>query len=193
MASVVLLNALFAFVQERRSERAADRLQDLLPGGSRCGEGVMLVIDARDLVVDDVVVLEAGDRISADLRCVEAHSLRLDTSTMTGESVPVGVEAGETLHAGTFVTEGEGTALVTAIGHQTRLAGIARMATTERPPPTPLAVELHRVVQNHRPHRRELWHRLLALTSSLTRHRATASSSPWASQSPWSHRGCSRP
>ena len=110
-------------------------------------EGVMLVIDARDLVVDDVVVLEAGDRISADLRCVEAHSLRLDTSTMTGESVPVGVEAGETLHAGTFVTEGEGTALVTAIGHQTRLAGIARMATTERPPPTPLAVELHRVVR----------------------------------------------
>ncbi|MFM7070008.1 MAG: cation-transporting P-type ATPase, partial [Actinomycetes bacterium] len=87
---VVLLNGTFAFVQEYRSERAASALQDLLPRRATVvRDGVQRDVDAADLVVDDTVLLAAGDRVSADLRVDWSASLRLDVSAMTGESVAV--------------------------------------------------------------------------------------------------------
>ena len=65
---------------------------------------------------DDLVLLSAGDRVAADLRVVEAHALAVDTSLLTGESVPVPVSEDDLLFAGTFVIEGEGRALVDATG-----------------------------------------------------------------------------
>ncbi len=145
---VIVVNALFAFAQEYRAERAAERLRDLLPRWvTVVRDGVRTELDAADLVVDDLVVLDAGYRISADLRVLEAHVLRIDTSTLTGESVPSTVEAGETVFAGTFVTEGEGAAIVGATGANTRLAGIAQLARAGRRPRPPLALELSRVVR----------------------------------------------
>ena len=82
---VVVVNGLFAFAQEFRAERAAARLQDLLPRRALVvRDGVPLELDARDLVVGNVVLVEAGDRISADLRAITAASLSADTSTLTG-------------------------------------------------------------------------------------------------------------
>jgi magnesium-transporting ATPase (P-type) len=145
---VIILNGLFAFLQEYRAERAAERLRDLLP------RRVTVIRDARrqnieaeDLVPDDVVVLHAGDRVSADMRLGDVHALAVDTSTLTGESVPVNPQAGDDLLAGTFVVEGEGFAVVTAIGRSTRLAQIAQMSVAKPRPATPLALELARVVR----------------------------------------------
>ncbi len=145
---VVVVNGVFAFIQESRAERAAERLRDLLPRRATVlRDGRPLEIDAAELVVDDVVVLEAGDRVSADLRVVRAHALRMDTSLLTGESVPVTVDEGGQLFAGTFVVEGAGRALVEATGPRTRLAAIAELTQASRRPRSPLAHELDRVVR----------------------------------------------
>jgi magnesium-transporting ATPase (P-type) len=144
---VVVLNGVFAFVQEYRAERAAQQLRDLLPRRARVvRDGRVQDVDADLLVRDDLVVLDAGDRISADMRVVDAHALSIDTSTMTGESVPVTVDEGALLHAGTFVVEGQGRAAVVATGASTQLAGIAAMTRATPRPRGPLAQELRRVV-----------------------------------------------
>jgi calcium-translocating P-type ATPase len=146
--AVVVINGLFAFAQEYRAERAAERLRDLLPRRATVmRDGKSVEIDASELVVGDVVLLSSGDRISADLRVVEAHTLSIDTSTLTGESIPVTVEAGGEAFAGTFVVEGEGLAVVMTTGSATRLAGIAQLTRAGPRLSTPLAQELDRVVR----------------------------------------------
>ncbi|MEP6298828.1 MAG: cation-transporting P-type ATPase, partial [Ilumatobacter sp.] len=145
---VILLNGWFAFAQEYRAERAANRLRDLLPRNvTVIRDGRPTVIDASELVPGDLVALGEGDRISADLACIESHALSIDTSTMTGESVPDRVAAGDSLRAGTFVTEGDGLAAVTATGGDTELARIAVLTQVIRRPDTPLTRELHRLVR----------------------------------------------
>ena len=145
---VVVINGIFAFVQETRAEHAAERLRDLLPRRSlvlRDGESVE--IDAAALVTDDLVLLVAGDRVSADLRVTEAHALLMDTSLLTGESLPVAASVDDQLFAGTFVVEGEGRAVVEATGARTRLASIALLTQAGHRPRSPLARELDRVVR----------------------------------------------
>ncbi|QKW33929.1 cation-transporting P-type ATPase [Actinomadura sp. NAK00032] len=148
IAVVVVLNGVFAFAQEYRAERAGRRLRELLPTRAAVRrDGRRVLVDTTALVAGDVVLLRAGDRISADADLLEAHSLAVDESTLTGESVPVRPEAGARVHAGTFVTEGEAEAAVVATGARTRLAGIAALTRTARRRPSPLSVELHRVVR----------------------------------------------
>jgi magnesium-transporting ATPase (P-type) len=145
---VIVLNGIFAFVQEYRAERTHEKLRDLLPRRAMVlRDGAPVEIDAAELVVDDVVLLRAGDRISADLRLLEAFLLSIDTSTLTGESVPVAVQIGDEVFAGTFVVEGQGLAIVIATGNKTRLAGVARLTQAGSRPRTPLAKELDRVVR----------------------------------------------
>jgi P-type E1-E2 ATPase len=145
---VVILNGIFAFLQEYRAERASERLKDLLPRRATVvRDGVPVEIDASGMVVGDIVLLRAGERISADMRLSTALSLLIDASTLTGESLPVAVKAGDQVHAGTFVVEGRGEAEVIATGRATRLAGIAQLTHSARRPPTPLAKELDHVVR----------------------------------------------
>jgi magnesium-transporting ATPase (P-type) len=145
---VILLNGIFAFLQEYRAERAGERLRDLLPRRvTVIRDGTRQSVDAAELVPDDVVVLNAGDRISADIRLDQVHGLAIDTSTLTGESIPTTPQAGEAALAGTFAVEGEAIGIVTATGRSTRLAEIARMTAARSRPPTPLALELNRVVR----------------------------------------------
>jgi calcium-translocating P-type ATPase len=145
---VVVFNAIFAFVQEYRAERTAEKLRDLLPQRvTVLRDDQPVVLDAADVVVGDAVLLSSGDRISADLALIEAHALSIDTSTLTGESTPTTPQAGDSVFAGTFVVEGEGLGIVTATGKATRLGSIAQMTRTGRRPPTPLAQELDRVVR----------------------------------------------
>ena len=145
---VVIVNGVFAFAQEFRAERAAERLRDLLPRRATVvRDGHPADINADDLVVGDLVLLSAGDRISADLRVIEAHGLSVDTSTLTGESIPSSIAVDGTLFAGTFLVEGEGSALVIATGAHTRLADIATLTRAGTRPRSPLASELHRVVR----------------------------------------------
>ncbi len=147
IVAVVALNAVFAFAQEQRAEHAAEGLRRMLPRTCRVlRDGIVTEIDARDLVRGDAVLLEAGDRVSADLELIEAHGLRVDTSALTGESEAVLLEGGGIAYAGTFVVIGEACGIVTATGGATRMAGIARLAS--RPSSeAPLTRELRRVVR----------------------------------------------
>ena len=146
IAIVVVLNGTFAFVQERRAQHAAEQLRLLLP--RRCTvirrEGTK-DIDAEELVVDDLVILTEGDRISADLELLEVTSLAIDSSSLTGESVPDHPVESALVFAGSFVVEGEGLATVVATGPRTRLAAIAMLSSRSSRSPTPLRRELERV------------------------------------------------
>jgi calcium-translocating P-type ATPase len=143
---VVVLNGVFAFVQEERAEHAAERLRDLLPRFvTVVRDGVPAPVPATDVVVGDAVVLDEGDRVSADLRLETVNALALDTSMLTGESVPAHPDAGDAAWAGCFVVEGEAVATVVATGTATRLAGIASLTRAQRRPPSPLHRELVRI------------------------------------------------
>lgn len=143
---IVVLNGTFAFAQEYRADRAADRLRTLMPARAHVlRDGQLTVVGVGELVCGDVVLLGGGDRLGADLRVRSAHSLEVDESLLTGESVPVRPGPGDSLWAGTFVVEGEAEALVEAVGPATRIAGIADLTRQAQRPPSPLTVQLSRV------------------------------------------------
>jgi magnesium-transporting ATPase (P-type) len=145
---VILLNGVFAFVQEQRAIHAAERLRDLLPRQvTVVRDGMVTHVHAEELVAGDTVLLEGGDRVSADLRLDIVHGLALDTSALTGESVSTHPAVGDVAYAGCFVVEGEARATVVATGVRTRLAGIAQLTAAHRPAPTPLRLELDRVTR----------------------------------------------
>lgn len=145
---VIVVNGVFAFVQEQKAERAAQELQDLLPAGVMVRRsGRLVTIDAADVVIGDMVVLASGDRIPADLTLTRADGAAVDASTLTGESVPVQLGDGDHAYAGTYLTGGTAEGAVRATGGATELASIAQLTATAKPPRTPLAHELHLIVR----------------------------------------------
>jgi P-type Ca2+ transporter type 2C len=142
---VVVLNALIGFVQEHAAERTAEALQAMVPHAARVLRGGQLTeIGAEDLVPGDVLVLQAGDAVSADARVIEAHSLAVEMAALTGESQPSGrtaeparsgiaaAEARDGVFMGTSVTTGTGKAVVFATGLGTEFGRIYRL-TAELP------------------------------------------------------------
>ena len=138
---VIIVNGAFSFVQEYRTERTVHSLSALLPERAVVRrEGRKLNIPAADLVPGDVVLLSEGERISADARVIRSSELKVDMSTLTGESMPVPrvrielqeepadlLEAPNLVFAGTFVTSGSGLVVVAATGGATRLGTISRL------------------------------------------------------------------
>ncbi len=146
--AVVVINGLFAFAQEYRAEAAAARLRDLVPRRATVvRDGVPLEIDAAELVPGDLVMLNGGDRVSADELVIASHGIQVDESILTGESVPVSVEVGGRLKAGTFLVQGEGLAVVQSTGAGTTLGQLATLTGAIARPRTPLALELDRLVR----------------------------------------------
>jgi magnesium-transporting ATPase (P-type) len=145
---IVVLNALFAFWQEFHADRSTERLRALLPVRARVlRAGRVIDVDVSALVVDDLVLVEAGDRVGADLEVLTAEGLALDESLLTGESAAVSHGAGDTLMSGTFVTQGRARARVVAVGPGTTLAGISRLSESAHRPPSPLTLQLRTVVR----------------------------------------------
>ncbi|HXF97948.1 MAG TPA: cation-translocating P-type ATPase [Gaiellaceae bacterium] len=155
---IVLLAALLGFVQEYRAERAIEALRRLAaPTATVLRDGEETEVAARDLVPGDVLLLRAGDKVSADGRLVEAVNLQVEESALTGESHPVekrteavpgdvSVAArANMVYAGTAVTYGRGRALVVATGMSTEFGGIARLLETIERAKTPLQESLDRV------------------------------------------------
>ena len=154
--TVNLINGVFSTWQEYRAEQAVLALRKLLPTTSRVlREGYEQQVSAEDLVPGDVLLLGEGDRISADARLVAAHELRVDQSALTGESRPVRRTAealparerppSEQLNrvfAGTMVTNGRGTAVVSATGMATEFGSIATLTQTMDRELSPLQREL---------------------------------------------------
>ena len=138
IVAIVLLNAVLGFAQEYRAERAIHALKALAePNTGVIRDGRPVRIPAADLVPGDVVLLEAGQIIPADLRLVGAASLKVDESALTGESVPV-EKTNDVVFKGTIVTYGRGAGITTATGMSTELGRIAAMIQTTGEVKTPL-------------------------------------------------------
>lgn len=146
--AVIVINAVFSFIQENRADKAAERLRGLLPTRVTVRrDGRAQTVEAADVVIGDRLLVEAGDRIPADAETVSANALLLDTSLLTGESRPASISVGDQLAAGTFVVEGTAEAVVTAIGSDTLLASIAQLTTSTEKPATPLTIGLAALVR----------------------------------------------
>jgi magnesium-transporting ATPase (P-type) len=153
---VNIINGLFSFWQEFRAEKAADALMQLLPVKVRViRNGVTIEIAAEDLVPGDLMVLAEGDHISADGRLVEASELRIDQSTLTGESHPVKktadpsyetdiskIEYQNLVFAGTNVVSGTGLAIVTTTGMTTEFGKVAHLTQGIEEEKSPLQQEM---------------------------------------------------
>ncbi|MBU4217654.1 MAG: calcium-translocating P-type ATPase, PMCA-type, partial [Actinobacteria bacterium] len=153
---IVIFNAVLGFVQEKRAEKAMDELKKLsAPTVKLIRSGEESRIPAADVVPGDLMVLEAGDLISADARLVEAATLRTDEASLTGESAAVSKtteavldpgavlgDRGSVVHSGTHVEYGRGIAIVVATGQDTQIGEIAQMLQEAKPSPTPLQIEL---------------------------------------------------
>jgi Ca2+-transporting ATPase len=149
--AIVVFSALLGFVQEYRAERSLDALKRMLAPMIKVRRaGAAREIASRELVPGDVLLLEAGDRVPADGRVLQAHSLRCDEASLTGESVPVAkdtvpVAAGAPLgdrrnlvFAGTTVSYGRCVAVVTATAMSTEFGRIAEQAAAIVAEKTPL-------------------------------------------------------
>ncbi|HEU0264365.1 MAG TPA: HAD-IC family P-type ATPase, partial [Geobacterales bacterium] len=154
---VVLVNAIFGFLQELKAVQAIESLSrilttqtEVLRGGER------LQIPSTELVSGDIVLLHSGDRVPADIRLLQARDLHLDESALTGESLPVhkspGVLPGETplsdrtnmLYSMTLVTYGTATGVVVTIGDQTEIGRINELIAAVDPLETPLTRKISR-------------------------------------------------
>ncbi len=132
---VLILNAILGFVQEWRAETALDALRAMLgPTAIVVRDGRETRIPARDLVPGDLVIVEAGDAVPADLQLLDGAEITVDESTLSGESVAVAKvpgkpdEAGQ-VFAGTAIVSGRGEGLVTQTGQTTRFGRIADLTT----------------------------------------------------------------
>jgi sodium/potassium-transporting ATPase subunit alpha len=151
---VILVSAVFSFWQEYRAEQTLAALRQLLPNQAAImREGKVAQLPIEQLVPGDIVLLEQGDHISADCRLIEAFSVRVDNSIITGESLPQVREAGsctddELLHArnillaGTSMVSGQARAVVFATGMQTQFGKIAYLTQTAEEAVTPLRAEI---------------------------------------------------
>ena len=159
IAVIVLLAVLLGFVQEYRAERAIEALRRMAaPSATALRDGREGEIPACDLVPGDVVLLNAGNRVPADLRLIEAVNLKCDEAALTGESIPVekhtapladvnlalGDRSGMA-YAGTIVTYGRGRGFVVATGMQTEFGKVAKMLQTVEVGRTPLQQNLDKV------------------------------------------------
>ncbi|HTV36080.1 MAG TPA: HAD-IC family P-type ATPase, partial [Xanthobacteraceae bacterium] len=149
--AVVILNALLGFVQEGKAEKSLDSIRNMLSAVARTVRGgETRMIPADQLVPGDVVVVESGDKIPADLRLVDTKNLRTEEAALTGESVPADkatgvVPANATVgdrenmaFSGTMVVSGRATGVVVATGSETELGRINRLLASVSPLETPL-------------------------------------------------------
>lgn len=152
---VVIVNAIIGFVQEARAERALEAIRGMIdPHASVIRSGRRTTIGAQHVVPGDIVLLEAGDRVSADLRIIKARNLRIDEAILTGESVPVDkttthvhVQAAlgdrfSMAYSGTFVAAGQGIGVVVATGAATELGKISTLIGAVEQLTTPLVRQM---------------------------------------------------
>ena len=154
---VVVLNGLLGFVQEGRAEKALDSIRTMLSAEARCArDGEVRLIPAEELVPGDVVLLESGDKVPADIRLTEVKNLRTEEAALTGESVPVdkttepvsekatvGDREGMAF-SGTLVASGRGRGVVVATGADTELGRINQLIAGVSSLDTPLLRQIKR-------------------------------------------------
>ena len=153
--TVVLANALIGYLQEGKAERAMEALRDLLaPRAAVLRQGRRVGVDAATLVPGDVVLLEAGDRVPADLRLLQVRGLQVQEALLTGESLPVEKQLAPVAtdaplgdraclaFSGTLVTAGQGRGLVVGTGADTEIGRISGLLTRVETLETPLVRQM---------------------------------------------------
>ena len=153
---VVILNAILGTVQHVKAEQSLNSLKALSsPTAKVLRNGQMIEIPSKEVVVGDILYLDAGDYVPADGRLMESHSLQVNESSLTGESLAVtksiepideeDVSIGDKINmvfSGSFVTYGRGTVLVTDIGMKTEIGKIANLLESAQEKKTPLQASL---------------------------------------------------
>ena len=149
---VIIVNAVLGVYQEGKAEKSLDALKKMSsPTCKVWRNGVLVTIQSKDVVVGDIIYVEAGDFIPADAKIIECSNLKVDESALTGESVAVDKDATEILDhivglgdmknclfSSTFVTNGKAKALVTSVGMGTEIGKIATMLSEQKEELTPL-------------------------------------------------------
>jgi calcium-translocating P-type ATPase len=160
---VIIVNALFAFWQESKAEKAVEALQRLIPRDSFVlRDGAKVRIPAADLVYGDIIFMEEGDRIPVDARVIEANGLQVNNSMLTGESRPIykmaaplpdsgntwflWTELPNMVFAGTSVAAGSGMAIVVGTAMGTEIGHIASLTQSVKAQPSPLQKEIKGLV-----------------------------------------------
>ena len=150
--AIVILNAILGFVQEYRAEKALESLKKMIVSSARVvRNGKVEKMGIQELVPGDVVLLEEGERVPADIRLVESHSVEAEEASLTGESVPVAKEAEaivekeaavsereSMLFMGTVITKGKGRGIVCFTGGKTQLGNIAQLVQDTKEEKSPL-------------------------------------------------------
>lgn len=155
---VVIVNATLGVYQESKAEKSLEALKKLSsPHSNVIREGNTISVESKDLIEGDIILVEAGDFISADARILEAANLKVDESSLTGESVPVEKtsdniektlalgDQNNSLFSSTFVTYGRAKAIVTGTGMNTEIGKIARLLDEQDDDKTPLQVKLDQI------------------------------------------------
>ncbi len=154
---VVLLNALFTYIQEHESERLMDSFRNMLPQMvSVLRDGRATLIEAKFVVPGDILLLEEGGRIPADARLIEVNNLKVDHSSLSGESEPQLrklacthdniLESRNMVFSGTLIDSGNGKALVYGTGMNTQIGRIVQMTKESDTVKTPIHKELQRFI-----------------------------------------------
>lgn len=157
---VVVINAFIGFIQEGRAENAMAAIRAMLsPQATVLRGGTLHTLDAERLVPGDIVRVEAGDRVPADLRLLQTHNLRTDESSLTGESLPVDktviplpsetalADRRNMAYSGTLVVAGQATGLVVATGTATEIGRINALLAHIEPLTTPLLRQIQRLAR----------------------------------------------
>lgn len=154
--AVVLINAILGVFQESKAEKAIEALQEISGATTKViRDGRQFTIKSEDLVIGDIIVLEAGDAVPADARLIECASIKAEESALTGESVPVSktdeiidtenVSLGDRknmVYMGSVIVYGRGKAIVTQTGMDTEMGKIATALTNAQEGKTPLQIKL---------------------------------------------------
>ncbi len=156
---VVFFNSILGVIQETKAEKSLEALKKMSSPTSKVIRGGNLqIIPSKDIVVGDILVVEAGDHISADARLIECNNLAVDEASLTGESIPVHKDtkyvSADNLALGdqknkifssTYVTYGKGKAIVTEVGMHTEMGHIAGLLNAQEDATTPLQHKLSAV------------------------------------------------
>lgn len=156
---IVILNAFMGFIQETKAEKAIEALKKLASEKTKVlREGEVILIGVEQIVPGDIIILETGDKVPADLRLTESINLQISESLLTGESLPVKKDAEKILPENTLLGDrvnyafkdttivyGRGQAIVVATGKDTEIGKISKMLKAETKEDTPLSKELDKV------------------------------------------------
>jgi len=157
--AVVLLNAVMGYIQEGRADRALEAIKGMIdPRATVIRDGRRTSIAAEDIVPGDLVLLEPGDRVPADLRMIRLRNLRIDEAALTGESVPVDKSIGPVAavalgdrtsmaFSGTMVASGNGAGVAVATGRASQLGRISTLVGTIETLTTPLLRQMNRLAR----------------------------------------------